>query len=150
MNKTFVIGCLDRLSSLFLKCGGPGGTMGPCPTGQKPVSGKTSAQARAETVVANNASERAGRRDFGIAKIPAKVMRDASIAARRAVEAKDPFKAHEHHLAASRAHTRAAKYHQQNGSGPDHRIAESAHNQAARIHNEVASAVIGIGPMDSD
>lgn len=128
MNKTKLIKALDKIIE---KCGGPGGTPGPCPVS----SGHDSHSAHKLSSSAMDASVEAFA-GSGRGKSYIQHASDASRSARGATKAKDRDAAYSHHERAIKSHEKQIAVHK-GFAGPGHRTAESNRMQAISAHRSI-------------
>lgn len=147
--KAKVISKLNEIKTIIEKCGGAGGTPGPCPTsggaGAKPVKlpqEHIRKEAEARTAKAHALSKAAGDAESH------ELSKSAVAASKKAVAEKDLTAAKKLHLEAEAAHNKAAHMHANRSLHLDragnkeeaakHDAALYAHYAAARAHEAAA------------
>ncbi len=138
--KQKLIPVLKAVSALLEKCGGPGGTPGPCPVGggKKPSVGKTEYQrmesrrlthaAHDASIHANKTKPHSGSDRANLAALQAKQHTATALNAKNDSHAAKAAhrKAHDMHRIAETEHGK--------GEGASHQKAAKAHRQAAESH----------------
>lgn len=162
--KTKVLKALDKIQGIVEKCGGRGGTPGPCPIGNKPSGGGGGHSEKMRAVAPHAQKARALSEKAHIASMQAPEVGHSRKAAKQALDASklavnsgkvnqsdaaSAKAAFQNHRKAAEYHLAAAKMHTNIGVGVSsifggnphmegHMNAADAHEAAAKQHRETA------------